>query len=152
MNRMEQVLLDNTYTYEQISSVASILISALGRLHCIAFSGDLGAGKTTLISTICKELGYNGRVSSPTFALINEYNAESMTIYHMDWYRFSNSMDALNAGVGDILERAELGEALCLIEWPERATDLLPDNYLSVNLSHINEQVRGIQVVKISRH
>src|SRR5690348_14395358 len=85
----------------------------------LAFSGQLGAGKTTFIHALCDYLNVNDTVSSPTFALINEYhfnaNGKDNLIYHMDWYRLKDTDEAINAGMEDCILNKE---AYCFIEWP----------------------------------
>lgn len=95
----------------------------------ICLNGDLGAGKTAFTSGFAAGLGYSGYVSSPTFALINEYRADMM-IYHFDVYRIDESVEMFDIGIDDYL----FGDGVCIIEWAERIKDLLPDNVINVNI------------------
>jgi tRNA threonylcarbamoyladenosine biosynthesis protein TsaE len=110
---------------------ASILLEHAKLESVILFEGPMGAGKTTLIKEFCKQLGIKENVSSPTFALVNEYEAtDGKLIYHFDFYRINDEREALNIGA---LEYFESGK-LCLIEWPSMIQNLLPEHYLLVNL------------------
>ncbi|UOQ70673.1 tRNA (adenosine(37)-N6)-threonylcarbamoyltransferase complex ATPase subunit type 1 TsaE [Hymenobacter cellulosilyticus] len=96
------------------------------------FEGEMGAGKTTFIKALCRELGVQDDVSSPTFALVNEYrDAHDQPIYHFDFYRIDDPTEAENIGA---LEYFDSGY-LCLIEWPSRVEALLPPKRLLVKLT-----------------
>ena len=99
----------------------------------VALSGDLGAGKTTLARAICAGYGVVVDVSSPTFAIVHEYEAPRSPVYHVDLYRLEGPQDLQNIGWDDMLQ----SETLILVEWPERAGDLLPDNHLPIELNHV---------------
>lgn len=106
-----------------------------------AFHGEMGAGKTTFIHALCEALEVKDVVSSPTFAIINEYKSNvAGTIYHMDWYRLKDEEEAIQAGIEDSL----LSGNLCLIEWPEKAAGLLPDDTLNLYVETIDEHTRKI--------
>jgi tRNA threonylcarbamoyladenosine biosynthesis protein TsaE len=99
----------------------------------------MGAGKTTFIHALCEELGVSSTISSPTFAIINEYASTlAGVIYHMDWYRLKDEEEAVNAGVEDSL----LSHQLCLIEWPDRAAGLLPDDTFHIHIEVLDEGTR----------
>ena len=98
----------------------------------ITLTGDLGAGKTTLARAICEGYGVTDEVTSPTFAIVHEYSAPRTPVYHLDLYRLEGERDLQNIGWEDVM----LGEALVLIEWPERAGNRLPD-HLPIELRHI---------------
>jgi tRNA threonylcarbamoyladenosine biosynthesis protein TsaE len=130
-----------TYNIEQIETIASELWQQ-GKLYKIwAFYAPMGSGKTTLIHAICELLGVKGSVSSPTFALINEYSSPvTGIIYHMDWYRLKDEQEAIHAGMEDAL----LSNHYCFIEWPEKAGALLPDNSFTINIELVDENTRKI--------
>ena len=109
-----------------------------------AFHAPMGAGKTTFINALCKDvLEVKDAVSSPTFAIINEYESPvAGTIYHMDWYRLKGEEEAVQAGVGDAL----LSGCFCLIEWPDIAPVLLPGDTLHIYLNLVNESTRQLTV------
>ncbi len=94
----------------------------------VAFTGAMGAGKTTFISFLCKELGYDGRVTSPTFALMNEYLG-NLPIYHYDMYRISGYDDLYGIGFFDFID-----SGLSLIEWSENIKGLLPDDTVYIDI------------------
>jgi len=104
--------------------------------------GEMGAGKTTFIHALCKELGVTDIVTSPTFSIINEYNIiGGKIVYHMDLYRLKNDQEAVNAGVEDCLYSGNL----CVVEWPDRAPAVFPDQTLHIYISLIGEEMRKIQ-------
>ena len=88
----------------------------------LALSGDLGSGKTTLARGILLGLGYQGKVKSPTYALVELYNLSKLDLYHFDFYRFNDPQEWVDAGFRDYFEPRNV----CLVEWPERVGDLLP--------------------------
>ena len=112
-------------------------------MRIFTFSGSLGAGKTTFVHAICDMLGVTDAVSSPTFALINEYrfisDGQEQTIYHMDWYRVRDEDEAVDAGMEDSLSDPA---AYCFIEWPEKAPGILPRMYVEVRLETTDDQQR----------
>src|SRR3970282_2411021 len=85
-------------------------------------SGELGSGKTTLVRGMLKALGHPGRVKSPTYTLVEPYGVSTLHFYHFDFYRFQDRSDWVNSGFRDYFN----GEAVCVVEWPERAGGLLP--------------------------
>jgi tRNA threonylcarbamoyladenosine biosynthesis protein TsaE len=104
--------------------------------NIFAFEGEMGAGKTTFIHTLCEMLNVQDAVSSPTFALINEYHfkneaGKDQLIFHMDWYRVKDEEEAIQAGMEDALKH---NDALCFVEWAEKATPLLPRPYLNIKI------------------
>lgn len=110
-----------------------------------AFHAEMGAGKTTFIHALCNVLGVTSTVGSPTYSIINEYESlEAGTIYHMDWYRMKGEDEALQAGVEDPLYSGNL----CLIEWPERAPGLLPNNTFNVTIHILDKQTREVEVLE----
>jgi tRNA threonylcarbamoyladenosine biosynthesis protein TsaE len=102
----------------------------------------MGAGKTTLISAICKNMGVKDQVSSPTFAIMNEYHANEKVIYHMDWYRLKDEAEAQRAGVEMTLDEADF----CLVEWPEKALGLLPSDTQFIKIDIIDKDYRRIYI------
>lgn len=100
----------------------------------ITLEGDLGAGKTTLAKAICQGFGVQDDVTSPTFAIVHEYHAPKSPVFHVDLYRLDKPSDLQNIGWDDIMQ----ADALVLIEWPERAANLLPPNHLPMQLSYVD--------------
>ncbi|MBE9600657.1 tRNA (adenosine(37)-N6)-threonylcarbamoyltransferase complex ATPase subunit type 1 TsaE [Pedobacter sp. MC2016-24] len=109
------------------------------------FEGDMGAGKTTLIKSICKELGVKEVVSSPTFSIVNEYAAGDRTVYHFDFYRIKNLQEAYDIGY----EEYFYSDHICLIEWPEKIAELLPDHYVKIAITALDENTRRLSISKI---
>jgi tRNA threonylcarbamoyladenosine biosynthesis protein TsaE len=100
-----------------------------GRIH---LRGDLGAGKTSFARALLRAAGITGRIKSPSYALLESYNLSNLYFYHLDFYRFSDSREWMDAGFRDILHP----EAVVLIEWPEQAGALLPPPDLDINLDY----------------
>lgn len=100
-----------------------------GRIH---LRGELGAGKTSFARALLRAAGITGRIKSPSYALMESYNLSNLNFYHLDFYRFSDSREWVDAGFRDILQK----EAIVLIEWPEQAGALLPPPDLDINLEY----------------
>lgn len=133
--------MDAIFKLGQIKVVATALWKEGKSKKVWAFHAEMGAGKTTLIHALCEVLGVSSAISSPTFAIINEYSSSvAGTIYHMDWYRLKNEEEAANAGVEDSL----LSGQLCLVEWPEKAIGLLPDDTLHIHIEVLDEETRRL--------
>ena len=130
------------FTLGEIGNAVQTFRQAFADEKVFAFHGKMGAGKTTFISAICRSMGVEGLVSSPTFSIINEYNANGSTIYHLDLYRLKNSDEAVEAGVEDVLYSGEI----CLVEWPEKATGIFPDKTVNVFLELIDPATRKLIV------
>ena len=109
----------------------------------ILFHGDMGVGKTTLIKEICKTLGTENLISSPTFSIVNEYiTSNDETIFHFDFYRIDNEEEAYNIGVEDYFD----SNHWCLIEWPSVVENLLPLENVNVYLTVLEDGQRNIQI------
>lgn len=110
--------------------------------NIVAFSAPMGAGKTTFIAALCRELGVTDEVNSPTFSIINEYrSATGVPIYHFDFYRLETAAEAGDIGLEDYLESG----ALCLMEWPEIVEPLLPADTLRVEIRPLPDGSREIE-------
>lgn len=130
-----------TFNISEIDSIALSIWEEGKNYKTWAFFAPMGAGKTTLIHTICEMLQVKGAVSSPTFALINEYSSPvAGTIYHMDWYRLKDEQEAINAGMEDAI----LSNNYCFVEWPEKAESLLPDDVFRIHIELVDENTRKI--------
>lgn len=130
-----------TFTIDTIKEVCSKVLDH-GKAHKVwAFYGDMGAGKTTFIHQLCESLGVTSSISSPTYAIINEYESSSgEIIYHMDWYRLKNEQEAVEAGVEDCLYSGRQ----CFVEWPEKAEAILPADHFKLLLETIDFNKRKI--------
>lgn len=131
-------LLRLSYTLDTIDQAVKQFWETASAYNIIAFSGEMGAGKTTFIHHLCDYLNVQDTVSSPTFALINEYHFDDKgrdtVIYHLDWYRLKNTEEAINAGMEDCISQVRGRPGYCFIEWPEKAIELLRPPYLKVRI------------------
>ncbi|MCF3110121.1 tRNA (adenosine(37)-N6)-threonylcarbamoyltransferase complex ATPase subunit type 1 TsaE [Niabella sp. CC-SYL272] len=136
------------FALNEIIQVAEWLLQEAHDKKIIAFYGQMGAGKTTLIYTICQLLQVEDVVSSPTFSIINEYrftdNGQPASVYHMDLYRLQDEEEAVRAGVEDCLYSGHF----CFVEWPEKAPELFPEGTLYVSLSVLDGEQREIEILK----
>ena len=106
--------------------------------------GQMGAGKTTLISELCKQLGIDDEPSSPTYSIVNEYYSELYgSIYHIDCYRFESDEEAYDIGIEEYLD----GSGYCFVEWSEKIKKLLPDNYVRI----IVQELKNIRLITINQ-
>jgi tRNA threonylcarbamoyladenosine biosynthesis protein TsaE len=130
------------FDLSNIEDVAGKFIPLTDKHKIITFSGELGVGKTTLISAICKNLGVDESVTSPTYSIIQEYSSKHGTIYHMDLYRIKSIEEAIDAGIEDCL----LSKEICLVEWPEKARLLFPPETVDISLHTISADTRKLVV------
>jgi len=127
---------------QELDSAAMKFLEAAGDATVIAFSGELGAGKTTFIQAICKNLGITVEVNSPTFSLVNEYfTPEGDSVFHFDFYRIETQGELFDMGY----EEYFYSGSLCLIEWPEKAPGLMPEDTLMVKITVGENESRSIQ-------
>ena len=136
---------------DNIRAAAREFIQHMGEARVFAFYGKMGAGKTTFVKAICEELGVEDVITSPTFAIINEYSIDNhdvqrstfnvQRIYHFDFYRIKKLEEVYDMGYEDYFYSG----ALCFIEWPELIEEILPDDAVRVN---IIEQQDGSRLVK----
>lgn len=120
-------------TEADLIPIARKIIQLSQKYKVVTFKGDLGAGKTTLIKEICKQLGVLDTVSSPTFGLVNVYHTKTEEdLYHFDCYRLNNISEVYDIGFEEYMDSGNI----CLIEWPEIVEPLLPDNYILVKITH----------------
>lgn len=132
--------MEQTYSLDQIDAIAQLLCNKLTD-NVLLFSGEMGAGKTTLIKSLCRVMGITDVVSSPTFSLINEYRTPSnKAVYHFDCYRIESSEEALDFGAEEYL----YSDQLCLIEWGDRIANILPEQYQTVQLEKIDDTRRKL--------
>lgn len=120
---------------------AKEFLDAVSDKKHFALYGNMGAGKTTFIKTICRELNVIEVVTSPTFALINEYHTTNNNlIYHFDFYRINKVEELFDFGYEDYLYSSHY----CFIEWPEKAEDIIPDHFIKVHISELSDGNRKI--------
>ena len=131
------------FNLDDIENAAKEFVSFGREYKVFGFKGELGAGKTTFINAICKQLGVKETVTSPTFAIIQEYHFEKKNIiYHIDMYRIKNIEEAIEAGVEDCL----LSDKLCMVEWPEKAILLFPPQTVYASLQTLSVNIRKLIV------
>jgi tRNA threonylcarbamoyladenosine biosynthesis protein TsaE len=125
----------------ELPFVAKTFVSQIADRQVFAFFGQMGAGKTTFIKEICRQLGVNEEVTSPTFAIINEYLTDkNETIYHFDCYRINSPKDVKEINLEDYFYSGNL----CFIEWAENILDFLPDNFVRIDIQLIDNEAREI--------
>jgi len=127
---------------QEIDDAAGIFLKEAGEARVIAFTGEMGAGKTTFIQALCRNLGVAVEVNSPTFSLVNEYfTPRGGSIYHFDLYRIEDPGELFDMGY----EEYFYSGSLCLIEWPEKASNLIPRDALRVTITVGENETRLIQ-------
>ena len=134
---------------DALDAAAEEFVALMGDETVYAFTGEMGAGKTTFINALCRALGVeDDPTGSPTFAIVNEYRSDTTAelIYHFDLYRIENLEQAFDIGVEDYLDSG----ALCFIEWPDRIDDILPDDTVRVNIEVLPDGGRRLTIEGIS--
>lgn len=128
---------------DDLPEAAQAVIDALDNRTVVAFRGEMGAGKTTLISAMLEQLGSSDSVTSPTFALINQYDtADGRPVYHFDFYRIDRIEEAYDFGYEEYFYSGEL----CLVEWPEKVEELLPENTMNIRIRVNGPTQRTIEI------
>ena len=126
---------------DAINEAAKQFVAAMGSNRVFAFYGKMGAGKTTFIKALCTELGVDDVITSPTFAIVNEYTAgDGSPIYHFDFYRIKKLDEVYDMGYEDYFYNG----GLCLIEWPELIESLLPEDAVEVHILQHPDGTRTI--------
>lgn len=136
----------NTITINSLSDlpkVADLVLESLNGRNVVAFFAPMGAGKTTLISTLMETLGSEDIVTSPTFALVNQYyTAEREPVYHFDFYRINSIGEAFDMGYEEYFYSGDL----CLVEWPEKVEQLLSEDTMVVKIEILDENTRRFTI------
>ena len=128
---------------DDLAHVAQEILASLEGRSVVAFCGAMGAGKTTLISAIMEQLGSSDSVTSPTFALVNQYDtADGNTVYHFDFYRINRIDEVFDMGYEEYFYSGDL----CLIEWPELVENLLPDDAMVVRIDILSPTERQFTI------
>ena len=130
------------YSLGDIDKVARKLLEE-SKTKIILFKGEMGSGKTTLISAMVKILGGDSKASSPTFSIVNEYKVKSDIVYHFDFYRIKNHIEALDIGIEDYFYSGNWN----FIEWPDKIKHLLPDKITTIKLIILSDQERELECV-----
>jgi tRNA threonylcarbamoyladenosine biosynthesis protein TsaE len=136
----------NTTSVGDLPKTAAQILKFAGDKRIFLFYGDMGAGKTTLIKSMCETLGVNDPVTSPTFSIVNEYIGKAGPIYHFDFYRLKSESEALDMGYEEYFYSGNY----CFIEWPEKIPSLIPDSYTSLQILVLDATSRQVTVENIS--
>ena len=139
--RMKEIVVDSL---DGLKEVAEAVVDSLDGRNVVAFCGAMGAGKTTLISAIMEHFGSDDTVTSPTFALVNQYGtAEGEVVYHFDFYRINRIEEVFDMGYEEYFYSGDL----CLIEWPELIEDLLPEDAMVVRIEVLSPTERKFTIL-----
>ena len=128
------------YRITEIASAAREVWNVIAESFVITFTAEMGAGKTTLIHSLCRHIGVTGPMSSPTFSIINEYEGLNGSIYHIDLYRCKSEEEVIKAGVEECLHSGNL----CFVEWPSLAEEILPPTALNIFISELDPFTRKL--------
>ncbi|WP_160070157.1 tRNA (adenosine(37)-N6)-threonylcarbamoyltransferase complex ATPase subunit type 1 TsaE [Sphingobacterium bovisgrunnientis] len=128
----------------ELKEAAQKVVNTFPNERIFLFYGNMGAGKTTFINELCLALGVTEQTSSPTFSIVNEYSIPSGNIFHFDFYRLKNEMEALDMGYEEYFYSGDY----CFVEWSEKIPNLLPLNYVKVAIEVIENQHRLITLEK----
>ena len=133
------------FTIDELESVTQQIIAQQPN-KVILFNGEMGVGKTTLIKQLCKELGVLDATSSPTFSLVNEYETTAnQIVYHFDFYRLKNEMEALDMGADDYF----YSENWCFIEWAEKIPNLIPEHHSVITIELLPDGKRHLKLIHL---
>lgn len=143
MSEVSEIKL-NAFTLADLPQIAEQLLSVIGNHKIIAFHGEMGAGKTTLIKQLCKTLKVVDTIQSPTFSIVNEYLTEdNQQVYHFDFYRIKEEEEALDFGVEEYFYSGNY----CFIEWPEKIPNLIPEKAVKVSITLTEDNKRLITIL-----
>jgi tRNA threonylcarbamoyladenosine biosynthesis protein TsaE len=130
---------------DELPQISTLLLQIGNDLPVWLFEGHMGAGKTTLIKALCRQLGVKSTVQSPTFSLVNEYDSEGKAVYHFDFYRIKDETEALDMGVEEYFDSGDF----CFVEWPGKVENLWPLKYLLLNLQADESGTRILEVRRV---
>lgn len=133
-----------TFNLSEIENVATHILKELPYKTVLLY-GEMGVGKTTLIKEIAKQMGVKDVITSPTYSLVNEYEAGDTVVYHFDFYRIENEQEALDMGIEDYLYDGNYS----FIEWPERITNLLPKESSKIRITKNSDQSRTLTLLPV---
>lgn len=126
----------------EIPALATTILEEAGSARVFLFFATMGMGKTTLIKELCKQLGVKENVSSPTFSIVNEYDAGGKPIYHFDFYRLKDEQEAFDLGY----EEYFYSNHYCFVEWPEKIENLIPESAVSISITGNEKEQRRILI------
>jgi tRNA threonylcarbamoyladenosine biosynthesis protein TsaE len=131
---------------DNLALLATQFWDYVGKARVFAFHGEMGAGKTTIIESLCKAKGVRGTMGSPTYSIINEYgyteSGEEKIIYHIDLYRLKDEAEVIQAGVEDCM----YSNGICFVEWPEKAPYLFDQGAVSIFIEVVNNRERRLKI------
>ena len=139
---MDAISIEST---AELNKVAVQLLAFADGEKFFIFEGEMGAGKTTFIKAFCEVLGVEDIVTSPTFSIVNEYIGTNGSIYHFDFYRLKNIQEAYDIGY----EEYFYSDNICLVEWPTKVEELLPEKYVKVEITITGDHSRNFAFDKI---
>lgn len=128
----------------ELKNAAQEVINTYADDRIFLFYGNMGAGKTTFINELCLALGVTDHTSSPTFSIVNEYSTSQGNIYHFDFYRLKNELEALDMGYEEYFYSGDY----CFVEWSEKIPNLLPLHYVKISIEVLDNQHRLISIEK----
>ncbi len=137
--------MEQTYTIKDLPNIAGMVLTNAST-KTLLFYGDMGVGKTTLIKELAKKLGVQDTLSSPTYSIVNEYLLDSDKLYHFDFYRIKNEEEAMDLGIEEYFETNHWK----LIEWPEKISNLLPEENTKIQLTINLNGSRTINVTPVN--
>ncbi|MBL7706176.1 MAG: tRNA (adenosine(37)-N6)-threonylcarbamoyltransferase complex ATPase subunit type 1 TsaE [Taibaiella sp.] len=135
------LIFETEFELNEITLAAKQFLAVAGKFGVWALSGNLGAGKTTFTAALLQAMGSRNSVSSPTFSIINQYEVSGAPLYHSDWYRIGDEEEAIASGLEDMLQQ----QGIKIIEWWERAPDLLPPGTLYCYLEAVSPSRRSLK-------
>jgi len=130
----------------ELTAVAEQLLAFANGEKFFVFEGEMAAGKTTFIKAFCTTLGVEDVVSSPTFSIVNEYESTKGLVYHFDFYRIKNLQEAYDIGY----EEYFYSDSFCLVEWPQKIEELLPEKFIKVEIKITGQTQRTFNFSRIS--
>ena len=135
--------MDSDFSLDDIEEAAKQFVNSVGNKRVIAFHGEMGSGKTTFISAICKALNVRDKVSSPTFSIINVYRTtDGKSVFHIDLYRLKDKNEIIAAGVEECIQSGKF----CLVEWPGKMPELFTENTVHVHLKTTGINTRQLRI------
>ncbi len=129
----------------ELPEVAEKLLTYANGQKFFIFEGDMAAGKTTFIKSLCEAIGVDDVVSSPTFSIVNEYESKDGPVYHFDFYRLKNVQEAYDIGYEEYFYSGNY----CLVEWPSKIGGLLPEEYIKIQITVTGNEQRLFEFCKI---
>jgi tRNA threonylcarbamoyladenosine biosynthesis protein TsaE len=144
-DEFQDILGGRSLSLNDLKAAADELIQKCGNVNTWLFSGEMGAGKTTLIKTICSQLGVKEGMSSPTFSIVNEYALPARgKVYHFDCYRLKHEREAFDLGAEEYFDSGNY----CFVEWPEKIPSLIPAEHVTIKITPTDSTHRIIQYAR----